>query len=326
MTSVAISLLYVLIGAPPAQDGWIRPSDAPDAQPIWGVEGGIRVALWPVGDPRGLLRICAPYLDNPPEQVINFIAVEPIVRGRRGYSELEKSRIDGKPGKMMWTTDELPPGDISRPARGKLVKIDGAEAMSFYVIVEPLDNGSKPIIQIILRKDRPHEIAMRVFTAPGGERMEACIFSATMGNYARLRQIHLKDAIARPAELWPGFDVKDPRGQGFTRHAEWGVDRMTVRDGVAVVSATPDEADPSSATYVAGTPEWWKYKGKVAMQFWPSAAVKELVVRVNGRRVYWGSTSDIPGGVAFENFEMQASFQLGQEFVFGVEPVAEGAR
>ena len=41
---------------------------------------------------------------------------------------------------------------------------------------------------------------------------------------------------------------------------------------------------------------------------------------MNGRTVYWASRAPIPGGIAYENFEMAAPFAAGQEFRFGVTP------
>ncbi len=51
------------------------------------------------------------------------------------------------------------------------------------------------------------------------------------------------------------------------------------------------------------------------------ARVTPVSAWVNGRGVYWASRSPIPGGISFENFEMVAPFQQGQEFWFGVEPM-----
>lgn len=315
--------------APPAQhDGWVLPAPRNDALPIWGLADGIRVGHWPARGPRGLIRIYAPYLENPPDQVINFIAVEPIVGGRRGLSEMEHSDLDQTRGKRMWTTDDFPidpqPQPAMWPARGKFIDIDGVQALSFYVVVEPFRSGARPIIQVILRKDRPHEVAFRVFSAANGAKLDACILSATMGNYARLRRLHLKDRVVDASQLWRDFAAKEPGFEGFAPHAEWGIDDMTIRDGVAEVAATPDEADPANAKYAPDTPDWWRYRGKPARQCWRAAASKDLVVRVNGRRVFWGTRIEIPGGVAFENFEMQSPFEPGQEFVFRVEPVEAG--
>jgi len=320
----AAIVLVLVCGVKSVQADWIRPDDRTDASPIWGIEGGIRVGLHPTGGPRGLIRVYAPYLDNPPGQVINFIAVEPVFRGKRSYSELERSAIDGNAGKMMWTFDELPEDSSRRPdapARGRIGNVDGVETLSFFILVEPFDNGVAPIIEVILRRDRPHEVAFRTYSQRDAVPMDACILSATMGNYARLRRLHLKDEIAEPAKLWPGFESRHPHGLGFTRHATWPVDRMNVTNGIAEVCATPDESDLQNAKYAPDTPAVWQYRGKPARQCWRARATKDLKVRANGRFTYWAGDKPIPGGVAFENFEMEAPFTPGGEFTLVVEPL-----
>lgn len=73
-----------------------------------------------------------------------------------------------------------------------------------------------------------------------------------------------------------------------------------------------------------GTSANWRYVGRRAVQGWrvprPSP---ELEVLVNGRWAYWASTSPIPGGVSYENFEIFEPFSDGQEFVYWAEPMAE---
>jgi len=77
------------LATPESEGLWVRPAARSPAQPVWGHADGLRVGLAPMPGPRGLLRIYAPYLGHPPERMINFIAVEPIVvgHGRRGFSE-----------------------------------------------------------------------------------------------------------------------------------------------------------------------------------------------------------------------------------------------
>jgi hypothetical protein len=56
-------------------------------------------------------------------------------------------------------------------------------------------------------------------------------------------------------------------------------------------------------------------------QYWkkPRGTFREdLHVAVNARATYWQTMQPIPGGVAFENFEMRERFYEGQEFVFGI--------
>jgi hypothetical protein len=54
----------------------------------------------------------------------------------------------------------------------------------------------------------------------------------------------------------------------------------------------------------------------------PSA---QLRVLVNGRAAYWASESPIPGGVAYENFEIIEPFAEGREAVFWIEPLDDDA-
>ncbi|MFW6162435.1 MAG: hypothetical protein ACODAJ_06670 [Planctomycetota bacterium] len=308
--------------APPVVEGkWVRPATGQDAQPVWGIRDGIRVGLWPTPGPRGLIRIYAPYLGHPPRRMINYIAVEPNVGKIRGYSELESSRREGLRGKAMWTADarepEPRPRTPTRPARGRIRKVDGAETLTFFLFVEPFRNGARPIVEATLRNDQRQDVAFRVFAAKGSAPMQACVLTATMGNYARLRHLWLRGEVVDARRLWPTPTINR---FGFTGHRQWGLERMLVVDGRAIVAAMPDEADPASAAYAKSVPRAWRYRGEVATQYWRARAQKGLVVQVNGRKTYWASQAPIPGGIAYENFELVAPFADGQTFVFGVSP------
>jgi hypothetical protein len=299
------------------------PAAAKKAEPVWGIKGGIAVGLWPTPGPRGLFRIYTPYLGQPRLRMINFISVEPIVKGKRGLSELEKSALDRVAGKAMWTGNEHESDPKPRhpwePARGKVIALDGTKALTFHVFLERFENGARPIIQVLLRQDRPHEIKFRVFSARPGADMDACVLSATMGNYARLRRIWLKDEVINAPKLWPKFQ---PDGWGFSRWHQWEVNRMRISDNIAVVAATANETDPSRATYASDVPRHWRYEGRRATQYWKAPVEKGMVVRVNGRKTFWATRAAIPGGVSYENFELKAPFRQGQEFRFGV--ISEG--
>jgi len=139
-----------------------------------------------------------------------------------------------------------------------------------------------------------------------------------MGNFARLRRLHLARRDVTPDQLWPDF-----RGAGFAQHARFGLPELSRDDtGAAWVTATPDELDPVDAEYEADTHEHWKYVGRRAVQGWRVADPHpDLAAQVNGRFAYWASRSPIPGGVAYENLELVEPFRQGQEPVFFVEPV-----
>ena len=308
--------------ARPVEDGpFLRPATGATAEPTWGIKGGIAVGIWPTPGPRGLIRVYAPYLGQERLSPINFVAVEPVAGRSRGLSELEKSALDGVAGKAMWTSDVrenmLRPRPPWQPARGVVTRTGGVKTLAFFVHVEPLENGARPVVEVRLRDDRPYEVGFRVFAAQGGTAMRACILTATMGNYARLRRLWLRDRVEEARSVYEPFR---PTFMGFAEHRQWGVGRLRLDDGEAIVAATTDEDAPSRASYGKDVPSWWHYKGAKATQYWRARARDGLVLRVNGRATYWASKAAIPGGVAFENFELEAPFEPGQEFRFGVTP------
>lgn len=286
----------------------------------------MRVGIVPPGGPRGLLRVYAPYLrhEEGEDRLINFIAVEPIPAGQphRGLSELEHSTLDGVRGKRFWSTDDPSdpkPRQPDRPVRGEIIEIDGVEALRVYVGVERFENGAHVYVRLTFRADRPHEVGVAAFAREDSVPLAHCVLTATMGNYARLRKLHLADGqVVRSTELWPDY-----REDAFAPHVKFPLAQLQrTAEGHAVVSATPDEARPQDATYAPGTRPHWKYTGKRARQSWRSEDPDHrLEVWVNGRFTYWASRAPIPGGISFENFEMFAPFRQGEEFWFEVEPL-----
>jgi hypothetical protein len=308
--------------APPVAEGpFLRPAAGAAAEPSWGIKGGIAVGLWPTRGPRGLIRVYAPYLGRDRLAPLNFIAVEPVARGSRGLSELERSSLDRVEGKAMWTgdirDDDPRPRPPWQPARGVVTTTRGVRTLAFFVFVEPFENGARPVVEVRLREDRPYEVGFRVFAARGGAVMNWCVLTATMGNYARLRRLWLRDRVEEAGVVYKPFRATF---MGFADHRQWGADRLRVVDGEALVAATTNEAEPTRAAYGKDVPPWWHYQGAKATQYWRTRFRDDLVVRVNGRAIYWGTSAAIPGGVAYENFELEAPFTPGQKFRFGVTP------
>jgi hypothetical protein len=254
--------------------------------------------------------------------MVNFIAVEPIVTGqkRRGFSELEPSRLDGVRGKRFWSVnvlDDLSPRPPEQPARGVLSLNNNVETLELFILVERFNSGAHPYLKLRFQSDRPYEVAIAAFAHGDSKPMRSCILTATMGNYARLRRLHLADKIVLSTDLWPRFD-----GNGFAPARDFPLDQLTrTPEGYAVVAATTNESEPENAHYAAGTVYGWKYRGSRAVQYWRCEDPQDnLHVRVNGRTKYWASRSPIPGGISFENFEMIAEFRGGLQFWFGVQP------
>ena len=143
-----------------------------------------------------------------------------------------------------------------------------------------------------------------------------CILTATMGNLVRAHQLWLQDEVLSSLKLWPDF-----QGSGFTPHTVRPLERLARTAGGDVITAIRgDEPTPASVFPFPGSRRWY-YPGAPVTQFWkvPKTAVSsDLCVAVNGRTTYWQSGQPIPGGVAFENFELRTRFREGQQFIFGV--------
>lgn len=320
---------------------WVRPEtenqQTENQPPVWGVRDGIQAGLWPhslegsgTGGPRGLLRIGYPIVDDGLSDggqrigLVNFIAVEPIVDGRRGFSELERSDADGKRGRLFWTE-----GEADLPSPGELRTEDGVERLSVRIHMERFSGGAQPTIEMEFRADRPGEVRLTASAAPGSAQMDACTLSATMGNYARLRRLWLRDEVVNPETVWPDFE-----GDEFTEEAFFSQERMTrLPDGDLIVCATSDEADPHSVPPDPAGPGW-AYRGSFSpTQYWRKPAddddtIDHLKVRVNGRRCYWATHNPIPGGLSYENFDLLEPFHERQTFVFGLtrRPPSDVAR
>jgi hypothetical protein len=299
-------------------------------QPCWGIDGGLLFGIHPGdskgdGQPRGLIRIYSPVLPGGKYDLINFIALEPIVDGRRGFSEMERSRLDGVPGKRIWTEAGTgAPRGSPKTDPGKLSRLPGGiEQLELNLHVEKFDNGAHLDLIIRQRSDSPDEIELTLRNHPGGKPPQYAVLSATMGNKARARLLSLADGPVSAAKLLPDFS-----GDGFAETKVFRLSRLwRTPDGDALAAITTDEANPAQ-TKIAGMGDWY-YGGRKVTQYWRKSKGtygNDLEVAVNVRRIYWGTRLPIPGGPAFENFEMRDPFRDGQQFRFGVSQIVKGVR
>ena len=263
-----------------------------------------------------LIRLGYPVLADHNYDLINFIAIEPIVGRNRGFSELERSQLDGIPGKRIWAeasgtglTNGLVPGQLRK-------RPDGQEELQVNLRVEKFENGAHVRLALLLRGDRPDEIQLSVFREPDSAPLEYCILTATMGNMARTRQLWLSNEVISSRNAYA--DYKD---KGFAPHKEYPLSRLhRTSEGRVLVAVANDEEDPALA-YPFPNSKLWHYAGCKVTQYWAKEAGSfrdDLLAVVNGRYTYWQSSRPIPGGVAFENFEMRERFCDGQKFVFGI--------
>jgi len=297
---------------------WIR-AGLNTNQSVWGISGGLLWGVAPAGfrggEPRGLIRLGYPVLEKGGYDLINFIAIEPIVRGRRGFSELERSPLDGVPGKKIWAepgqsgvATELCPGECRRNEHG-------VEELELKLLVEKFDNGAH--VRLVARQwsDKPGELELAVFKQQDSEPLDSCILTATMGNMARARLLWLKDRVVSSVQLYPNY-----KESGFAPHKEFGLSELhRNKDGDVLVAISTNEKSPATVYPFPGS-DLWHYAGERVTQYWRVPAKVDTTLRavVNGRFKYWRSDQPVPGGIAFENFELCESFHQGQTFVFGI--------
>ncbi|MCH5372487.1 MAG: hypothetical protein JJ992_00805 [Planctomycetes bacterium] len=307
---------------PVVEGSWIRPpAEEKVAKPVWGLAEGLRIGLAPLPGPRGLLRVYTPYVGQPDWRMINFIAIEPIIQGqtRRGYSELEGSSLVEGTGKVMWSVDrpdDWTPRDPTHPARGVIGKEDEIETLTVFIGIEKFRSGAAVFLRLTFREDRHDEVEIATFTQPTSAPLSYCVVTATMGNYARLRRLHLATGVVTAGEMYSDATFGDI---GFAPHKRFALERLArTRDGAAILAATSDEPDPAGAVQTT-VARGWRYVGRPATQYWRcDHPPPKLIALVNARRTYWASNNPIPGGVSFENVELIAPFQPGQSWTFGV--------
>jgi hypothetical protein len=264
-----------------------------------------------------LIRIGYPTLPDGGYDLINFIAIEPVVKGRRGFSELERSAIDNQQGKWIWAGEaatDAPPAQTHNP--GKITVLDGGvEELTVPLTIEQFENGAHVRLVLSQRSDAPDELRLRVHAQPGSAPMDRCILTATMGNKARTRLLWVTGGPVSSLTLFGDY-----RGSEFTPHKFFAVDRLPrTAAGDVLVAATNDESDPVGAS--AGLSRFWQYRGAKVTQYWRKSAPdvhNDLQCAVNARYTYWLSRDPLPGGLAYENFELLEPFQEGQQFIFGV--------
>jgi hypothetical protein len=256
-------------------------------------------------------------------ELLNFIAIEPVVTGRgsRGdrmaFSELEASEMDaGSQGKRLWVG-----ADSTGKTTGALFTVSdlgkSVERLTVRIEVERFQsNGAHVYLMASIDGNHPEEIHLAVFRHEDSPAIEELTLTATMGNYERLRWLWLKNRIVDSREIYRSY-----HGDDFAEHGTYPLRNMLrTADGDAIVFCTTNEAAPEANPEFKAA-DHWRYRLGRLTQYWrvPAPEIEpNMRVRVNGRRVYWASHAALGGGVAFENFEVRQKYRPGQSFVFGV--------
>ncbi|MCX7012928.1 MAG: hypothetical protein NTW86_10290 [Candidatus Sumerlaeota bacterium] len=315
---------------------WIR-SGVETQRQVWGIQGGVLVAIWPdgvegkqLGGPRGLFRV-GYQTEGDMGRLINFVANEPIVApNRRGLSELEISRCDGQKGKVFAPAlRQGEPFDLERlkkqaakdatPSPGWIDHPDPrrpeVERLNVEFLIEPFNNGGHSRVTVSIRSDRPEEAAFRAEAEPDSAPIKSYVFSATMGNYIRARWLWLAGRTATAGELWPDY-----AGDDFAPPKFFDRGQLISTPSSDVLAAITTDEDNPGAVIPKAAPNW-KYRAEKRTQYWrvpKGEASPGIRAKVNGRRVYWASHNPLPGGIAFENFELNDAFNPRESFIFGI--------
>ncbi|MES2827642.1 MAG: hypothetical protein V4687_05800 [Bacteroidota bacterium] len=320
---------------------WIRPLNS-KSEAMWGINNGIVFSIWPtavengkdvIGGPRGLIRVG--YENKGTIYLINFLAIEPVVKGKTEYSEISPSLIDNQWGKLMWAggSDKETAYFAGAKTRGTILHPDSRnqeiEELSVYIFMERFKSGAHPYLRLFIRSDQPEELGIEVFNHDGSTTMERCVVTATMGNYSRLRKLHLKDQIVNSLALYKGYNDID-----FIEKESYGAEQLwKAGNGDLIAIAESDEdfnslkSWPKEKSYLDRS--GWLYRPNLKLsQYWRKKGSEfdsSLELRVNGRAKYWSGGSrelqnyiNIPGGPSFENFELRENYKPGQKFYFGI--------
>lgn len=321
---------------------WIRPASRTSPS-IWGLKGGIVFSIWPYGvetdassfggGPRGLIRVGYEFKGK--IYLINFLAIEPVVNGKIEFSEISPSQVDQKWGKLMWASGTRDSKTFepysSSPGVIDTIRTNNSvtEKLSVYFFIEKFDHGAHPYLRLSITSDRPEEVGIEVFEKEGSAKMDRCVITATMGNYARLRNIYLKEQVINSKKLFENYnDIHFVEKESYPYTVF-----LKDRNGDFIVPAATDEtfaglsAWPQEEAYLDRVS--WRYRPPFQLtQYWRKESSRfdsSLKLRVNGRTFYWAGGVDdkskyirIPGGTAFENFELRENFYPGQKFYFGI--------
>ncbi|ULT45095.1 hypothetical protein KRR40_18430 [Niabella defluvii] len=93
------------------------------------------------------------------------------------------------------------------------------ETLTVYIFSERFDNGAIVYTRLRFYENQPYEVEITTYTTQGSKALDYFIVTATMGNYARLRNLFLKSGTTFSGTLWPDYN-----GDAFTAHAHFPVE------------------------------------------------------------------------------------------------------
>jgi hypothetical protein len=293
----------------------------------WGFREGIRIRFgrfFPRKPLWGTIQIVHTGTRLPKNLPLNELAIKPRADDRYANSTTEqRTQAGGKLGLRFATSDSKQLSKkVWEPAEGVLSE-DG-KTLRLFVHPEPFSNRARPVIEI--RFDAPHanRIGFRVHTASESTGMTECVLSAMSGSFADLRQLHFADGHVKTTkqmfESWPDesklTDKERSPWQTFSGEQFPLVDDGTLRQ----IRLTSDVSDYSTLKYAGAVSTGWQYKALPSEQSWLCAAETPFTVALRARKSFRNGNGPIPGGPAFEDFELRTRLQPNQWIWYEVLP------
>jgi len=305
----------------PQTSKWLLPENF-NGQPAWGIENGVIISTWPGnlggiagGGPKGLFRI---YKGGEKGLAwVNFISIEPITQNSlTGFSELESILFVpnnyNKTSNPEQIIDEKLPQSYENLAT--ITKENGVEQLNILFGIEnSYINGAHVYITAHIREDKPDEIEFRMYAQKDSTEIKKIRLSSTAGNFNHLRILWLADKTLDARDLYPNYKETGKRDFALWTDFKFG-ELAKSFDGSLIVATTRSEDDPGQF--------WNDYFTKYQItQYWkkyPGSFDGDEFSSVNAKYVFWHNGEKIPGGVSYENFELNSPiFEQGQKVWFG---------
>ncbi|MHC1605311.1 MAG: hypothetical protein ACXQTP_05015 [Candidatus Methanofastidiosia archaeon] len=311
---------------------WLLPEDF-NNQPAWGIKNGIIISTWPAdlggiggGGPKGLFRIHKH--GSKGLGWVNFISVDPITDLGNGWSEGESILFVPNPYERQNNPEQIIttklPSDYNNIATITCPE-PGVEQLNILFGIQEFNNKAKVYLTVHIRDDRPEEIEFRIFKHDNTTKIEMVRLSSTAGNFNHLRLLWLKDNVVDSKELYKEYQKQMTPKPG-TKFS-WK-NSIMLFGPVTTFEYDTLQKDSQGNLIVAITrnlddvEDYWneyftRYKLTQYFKKYRGYYTEKSFVSVNARYVFWHTLTPIPGGISYENFELNEPFHQGQRLWFG---------
>ncbi len=300
---------------------WLMPEDF-NNQPAWGINNGIIISTWPGdlggiggGGPKGLFRIYKH--GDKGLGWMNFLSLEPTTQNSLpGFSELESILFVPNPYANLNNPNSII--DNKLPASydnlATITNENGIEQLNLLFGIEnSFANNGHIYTTAHIRKDKPDEIEFRFYTHDDTAPIKKIRLSSTAGNFNHMKLLYLANEIIDSRNLYEGYQETGKRD--FAPWTTFEFNKLKKLSDNSIIVATTRSADDPG--------EFWndfftRYELTQYFRKYPGSYDGNEFSAVNAKYVFWHTGKPIPGGVSYENFELNDPiFEQGQQIWFG---------